>query len=75
MGLFSGKKKALPVPYPPEKFEPILRSSICTGEMTACFRDKETGKVHEIMVIRHSRDLHDFGKDYHVDVSKMKTVY
>ncbi len=75
MNLFHRKKTPQPIPCPPEQFEPVLRSSICTGEMTACFRDRGTGKLKEIMVIRSPKDLADFGKEYGVDVSKMRTVY
>ena len=75
MNLFHRKKTPQPIPCSPEQFEPVLRSSICTGEMTACFRDRGTGKLKEIMVIRSSKDLADFGKEYGVDVSKMRTVY
>ena len=75
--IWNRKKKAAPAPspYPPESFEPVLRSSICTGEATACFRNKETGKLHEIMVIRSPKDLADFGKQYGVDIENIRTVY
>lgn len=75
MNLFHRKKTPQPISYPPEQFEPVLRSSICTGEMTACFRDRGSGKLKEIMVIRSPKDLADFGKEYGVDVSKIRTVY
>lgn len=75
MKLFNRKKSASTSPYPNDKYEPVLKSSICTGELTACFRDRETGKIHDIMVIRHPKDLHDFGKEYGVDVENMRTVY
>ena len=75
MKLFNRKKSASTSLYPIEKYEPVLKSSICTGELTACFRDRETGKVHDIMVIRNPKDLHDFGKEYGVDVENMRTVY
>ena len=44
--------------YPPEQYEPVIRSSICTGEKTGCVRNRETGRVHEIMLIR---DAERFG--------------
>lgn len=61
--------------FPTAQFEPVLRSSICTGEQTACMRDRDTGKLHEIMVIRNSEDLEEFGKQYGVDIENMRTVY
>lgn len=75
--IWNRKKNAAPAlsPYSLESFEPVLRSSICTGEATACFRNRETGKLHEIMVIRSPKDLADFGKQYGVDIENMRTVY
>lgn len=75
MKLFNRKKSASSAPFPIDKYEPVLKSSICTGELTACFRDRETGKLHDIMVIRQPKDLHDFGKEYSVDVEHMRTIY
>lgn len=75
--IWNKKKKVAPAPspYPLESFEPVLRSSICTGEATACFRNRETGKLHEIVVIRSPKDLADFGKQYGVDIEDIRTVY
>ena len=76
--MFWKKKKdsaPAPSPYPVEAYEPVLRSSICTGEMTACFRNRETGKMIDIMLIRNPKDLADFGTQYGVDVGIMRTVY
>ena len=75
MALFKKKSVPPPSPYSLDRFEPVLRSSICTGEMTACMRDRATGKLHEIMVIRSPKDLADFGKQYGVRVEDMRTVY
>ena len=72
------KKKTPPAPvlsFPPEEFEPVIRSSICTGEKTACMRNRETGKMHELMLIRDREDLDRFGRLYGVDVDSVKTVY
>lgn len=77
MKLFRKKSSPSPVsaPFPLERFEPVLRSSICTGECTACMRDRESGKLHEIMVIRSSNDLEQFRKQYLVDIENLRTVY
>ena len=61
--------------FPPERFEPVLRSSICTGERTACMRERETGKLFEIMLIRTDQDLRQFAKDCGVSPAEIKTVY
>ncbi len=59
MKLF-GKKEPLRESFDPARFEPVIRSSICTGEKTAGFRDKATGNVQEIMLIRDSAELEAF---------------
>lgn len=64
-----------PAPFPPERFEPVLRQSICTGERTACMRERATGKVYEIMLIRTEQDLAAFAKEYGVRAEDIRTVY
>ena len=77
MGLFNKKKTETPLTalFPPEEYEPVLRSIICTGEKTACLRHRETGKIHEIMLIRDPDDLARFARDYGIDAGSMKTIY
>lgn len=55
--------------YDKENQQPVIRSSICTGEQVAGFKDVHTGKFIEIMVIRDSKDLDDFMAKY--DISAM----
>ncbi len=73
MGLFSRKKEKLPE-FPPERFEPVLRCSICTGEQVACMRERESGKLREIMLIRDADDLETFRKNYGV-TGEIRKVY
>ena len=61
--------------YDRAALEPVIRSSICTGERTACMRDRETGKIHEIMALRTERDLTEFAKQYGADLSGIRTIY
>ena len=61
MKLFAGKRKES---YDSEKLRPAIRSSICTGEKVAGFRDKESGHFTEIRLIRTEKDLDDFKRDY-----------
>ena len=50
---------------------PILRCSICTGEQVAGFKDIQTGKFQEVMVIRNDKDLDIFREMYGIgDVPK-----
>ena len=61
--------------YPPEQYEPVLRSSICTGERTACMRERKTGRLLEIMLIRTEQELRDFARDAGVEAASIRTVY
>ena len=56
--------------YPPDKYTPVLHCSICNGEQVAGFKDKETGRFIEIMVIRNEQDLAAFREKYGVDELK-----
>jgi hypothetical protein len=73
--LFFSRKEPEHKLFPPEQFEPVIRSSICTGERTACMRDRQSGKVHEIMLIRTSQDLAAFAKQYGVDTDDIETIF
>ena len=62
-------------PFSAEDFEPVIRASICTGEKVACMRDKASGKLHEIMVIRTEADRAAFCRCYGLSPEQIKTVY
>jgi hypothetical protein len=46
------------------KGTPVIRCSICTGEQVAGFRDPETGRFEEVMLIRGTEDLVTFKMKY-----------
>ena len=71
--MFGRKKKPTPR-YDAETQTPILHRSICTGETTAGFKDRKTGKYTEIMLIRNQRDLDAFMEDYGIE-QPPKTEY
>ena len=73
MGLFSRKKEQAPL-FPPERYEPVLRCSICTGEQVACMRERESGRLREIMLIRDAEDLETFRRLYDVQ-GEIRKVY
>ena len=77
MNLF--RKKKAPEPEFPafslEEYEPVVRSSICTGERTGCMRDRESGRLREVMLIRTGEDLDAFCKAYGLSPEQVKTVY
>ncbi len=60
--LFRRKKKAPAYDWTGKV--PAVRSSVCTGEQVAGFKDEKTGKFTEIMLIRDEKDLRAFLEDY-----------
>ena len=69
--MFFRKKKVKS--YDHQRLEPVIRSSICTGEETAGFRDRETGHFTEVMLIRSEADLKAFKEEYGID--EIGTIY
>ena len=51
---------------------PVIRSSICTGEQTAGFRDTASGKFEEVMLLRSDADLQEFLRLSGVDAADVK---
>lgn len=47
-----------------ENQKPVIRSSICTGEQVAGFKDLRTGKFTDIMLVRDNEDMEEFTKKY-----------
>ena len=60
------KKRTAPV-YDKAGKIPVIRSSICTGEQVAGFKDPVSGKFDELMLIRSGGDLVEFCSQYQVD--------
>ena len=61
---FFGRKKAGAPAHETHAGTPLIRCSICTGEQVAGFRDPETGRFEEVMLIRCPEDLEDFRARY-----------
>ena len=76
MGLFK-KKQAEPetTHFDPAAFEPVIRASICTGEKVACMRERTTGRLHELMLIRTEEDVALFRRRYGIGDGEIRTVY
>ncbi len=55
-----GKKKEKTYEYDRGKEVPAIRKSICTAEMTAGFKNRETGKFEDVMLLRNEADLIEF---------------
>ena len=50
--------------YDKALLEPVIRCSICTGEQVAGFRNRQTGRFEEVMLIRSDQDLASFMTRY-----------
>ena len=72
-GIF--KKKRKPLPYDRENLRPVIRASICTGEQTAGFRNVNTGRFSEVMLIRTDSDLEEFLELYGISPDEITTEY
>ena len=69
------KAEPAPLRFSPEEYEPVLRCSICTGEQVACMREKSSGRLREVMLIRSEEDLESFCRGYHIEKEQIRKVY
>ena len=67
-----GRRKQPPVSYDKTGKVPVIRSSICTGEQVAGFKETVSGKFQEIMLIRNGEDLRQFLEKYQVEESEIR---
>lgn len=75
MALFGMRKRKPVVTYDPGTQQPAVRRSICTGEMTAGFIDRKTGKFQEVMMVEGEAGLEDFCRDVGANMDEVKTIY
>lgn len=75
MSLFHRRENPSFPAFSPEQYEPVIRSSICTGEKTACMRDRETGRLREVILLRTDDDLNQFCHAYGLEPGQVRTVY
>ncbi len=64
--MFGKKPTGEQYDYDKETQKPILKCSICNGEQVAGFKNLQTGKFEEIMLIRNESDLREFMERYGV---------
>ena len=73
MKFFGRKKKQEPaIQFNPETQYAVIRSSICTGEKVAGFKNKTDGHFTEVMLIRSAADGKEFKETYGVDSLKIE---
>lgn len=65
MGLF--RKKIVVQSYDRKNKKPVIKSSICSGEQVAGFKDIHTGKLEEVMLIENQADLEKFKAMYGIE--------
>ena len=65
------KKHTIPL-YDKTGKIPVIRSSICTGEQVAGFKDPSSGKFDELMLIRNGNDFMEFLSLYQVNESDIQ---
>ena len=53
---------------------PAIRCSICTGEQVAGFRNGQTGRFEEVMLIRSPADLEEFKQRYGIS-GEIEKIY
>ena len=72
--MFGIKKNAdINIEYDPDKQYAVIRSSICTGEKVAGFKNYSDGHFTEVMLIKSSKDEEIFREIYHLE--SIKTEY
>ena len=71
--LFGRKRKKCA--YDRENQKPVIRSSICTGEQVAGFKNIQTGKFSAVLLIRNGGDLKEFLEEYDISVADIATEY
>ena len=61
------------LPFDSDKQIAVIKSSICTGEQVAGFKNKEDGHFTEVMLIRNADDIETFKEIY--NISEIKKEY
>jgi len=70
--MFGRRKRRDASPYDKTGKFSVIRSSICTGEQVAGFKNAVSGKFEELMLIRDGKDLSEFLHRYQVEDCEIK---
>lgn len=74
--MFSKRKKSeREFVFDKKIYKPVIHASICTGEEVAGFKNINTGKFTELMLIKNSEDLKKFCGDYGVESQEIVKEY
>lgn len=66
------KKKREGNAYDRDHQRPVIKASICNGEQVAGFKDLDTGKFEEVMLIKSAADLETFKSMYGITEDILK---
>lgn len=69
------RRKVKKCSYDRENLKPVIRSSICTGEQTAGFKNIHTGKFSDVMLIRYKGDLEELLEMYGISADEISIEY
>ena len=58
------------LPFDPREQYAVIRSSICTGEQVAGFKNRENGHFTEVMLIKSPEDEKRFKEIYDLETVK-----
>lgn len=72
MMLFGKRRKPPATDYDKAGKIPVIRSSICTGEQGAGFKDTVSGRFEELMLLRNAQDFQEFLHRYQVAEAEIK---
>jgi len=61
------------IPFDPETQTAVIMTSVCTGEMTAGFKNRTTGHFTEVMPVENDTDIEYFCRIYGIE--NIKKVY
>lgn len=67
-----GRRKKQAAPFDRGGRVPVIRSSICTGEQVAGFKDPVSGRFEEMMLLRDGGDLQEFLRRYQVEEPEIR---
>ena len=72
--MFRKKRKdhSAEIKFDPETQFAVIRSSICTGEKVAGFKNRKDGHFTEVMLIRNADDEKCFKETYGLDTVKVE---
>ena len=69
------RKRQPGIAWDPQRQRPAVRRSICTGEMTAGFIDRETGAFQDLLRVDGRKGLEDFCKAIGAKVEDVEEIY